>query len=60
MAFELMREMGWNWRDYEDTPLYVRQFCWDFILRRRRVSNSRSEGGSEGSDPRYRIRRVKW
>lgn len=43
MAFELMKEMSWTWTDYEATPVYVRQFCWDFIMRKRRVQNARIE-----------------
>jgi len=59
MAFELMREMHWTWADYEYTPLLVRQFCWDFIMRRRRVMNQRNEAKDEGYGDR-RVRRVKW
>jgi hypothetical protein len=44
MCFELMREMHWTWLDYEATPLFVRQFCWDFIMRKRRIErNARAD-----------------
>jgi len=43
MCFELMQEMHWTWRDYEETPLFVRQFCWDFIMRRRRIQRGEYE-----------------
>lgn len=43
MCFELMREMHWTWSDYEATPIFVRQFCWDFIMRRRRIQNSQAD-----------------
>lgn len=43
MCFELMREMRWTWEDYENTPVFVRQFCWDFIMRKRRVHNRQVE-----------------
>lgn len=60
MAFELMHEMGWTWPDYEGTPLYVRQFCWDFIMRRRRIINARNTAGTDDSHPGVRVRRVKY
>jgi len=51
--FEVMREMGWSWRELqEDTPLYVRRYVWDFLLIRRQAehdaqerANRRSAGG---------------
>jgi hypothetical protein len=24
-----MQAMRWSWQDLEDTPMYVRQYCWD-------------------------------
>ena len=59
MAFELMREMGWTWADYEATPLYVRQFSWDFIMRKRRIANSKNGGGDDPPSG-ARVRRVKY
>lgn len=35
--FEVMREMRWTWRELQDTPLYVRRFCADFVQLRRKA-----------------------
>lgn len=58
MCFELMQEMHWTWRDYEDTPVFVRQFCWDFIMRRRRVHRREAEQQSMAQNTPG-VRRVK-
>jgi hypothetical protein len=58
MCFELMREMHWTWADYEATPIFVRQFCWDFIMRRRRIHNSEYEKQAAAQNAPG-IRRVK-
>jgi hypothetical protein len=56
-----MHELRWSWRELEETPLYVRQFCWDFIMRRRRVQNEQREHAQrEGGDGQSGTRRVKW
>ncbi|MFE4867734.1 hypothetical protein [Streptomyces sp. NPDC056682] len=38
--FEIMREMGWSWRDLEATPIYVRRYVWDLILTRRQAEQA--------------------
>lgn len=39
-----MREMGWSWAQLEETPVYVRRFCWDFLVaQRRNASQHRQE-----------------
>ncbi|MEV8523128.1 hypothetical protein AB0451_03070 [Streptomyces sp. NPDC052000] len=38
--FEIMREMGWSWRDLEATPIYVRRYVWDLILARRQAEQA--------------------
>lgn len=58
MCFELMLEMHWTWRDYEETPLFVRQFCWDFIMRRRRIQRSQQER-QEAAQSTPGVQRVK-
>ena len=58
MCFELMREMRWTWADYEAAPIFVRQFCWDFIMRRRRIHNRDYEASRRG-DERSGVVRVK-
>lgn len=40
--FQLMREMHWTWRDLDETPLDVRQYAWDYILRERTVADARA------------------
>ena len=35
--FELMREMHWSWPDLQAAPFYVRRYCWDLMLARRRA-----------------------
>lgn len=32
--FELMRYMRWSWRDLDETPEYVRRYCWDLMQAR--------------------------
>lgn len=46
--FEVMREMGWTWRDLQDTPFYVRRFTWDLILARRDAEQAANEKASKG------------
>lgn len=29
--FVLMEAMHWTWRELQDTPLYVRRYCWDIL-----------------------------
>ena len=57
MFFEFASEFHWTGENYEATPIFVRQFCWDFIMRRRRVQNSNSDVSlqREGN-----VTRVKW
>lgn len=35
LHFELMREMGWTWRELQDTPAYVVRYCTDLMMIRR-------------------------
>ena len=58
MCFELMKEMHWTWCDYEATPVFVRQFCWDFIMRRRRVQNREAERQRD-ADSSSGVRRIR-
>lgn len=60
MCFELMREMHWTWADYESTPVFVRQFCWDFIMRRRRINNSKVEAAQRDSGREGGVTRVRY
>jgi hypothetical protein len=36
-----MHEMSWSWPELQATPLYVRRYCWDLLLIRRK------QGGEE-------------
>jgi hypothetical protein len=38
-----MLGMQWSWRDLEDTPPYVRRYCWDFLMARRTAENEANE-----------------
>lgn len=29
--FVLMHRMPWSWRELQETPMYVRRYCWDFL-----------------------------
>ena len=41
--------MGWSWTELQDTPLYVRRFCWDLLLIKRKAEaealNKNKPGG---------------
>jgi hypothetical protein len=37
-----MREMGWSWTDLQATPHYVKRFCVDCMLIRRRAEADRA------------------
>lgn len=41
--FEVMREMHWSWAELQATPPYIRRFCWDFTLARRKAENDAAE-----------------
>jgi hypothetical protein len=41
--FELMRYMGWSWRDLDDTPDYVRHYAWDLMQARIGAENNARE-----------------
>jgi hypothetical protein len=53
--------MGWSWSELEATPQYVRQFCWDFLLKQRRAAIVRSERAAReaqsSGDGKIRIER---
>jgi hypothetical protein len=38
-----MREMGWSWPELEETPTYVRRFCWDISQIRREAEANRAD-----------------
>lgn len=29
--------MGWSWSDLQDTPMYVRRYCWDLLQIKRQA-----------------------
>lgn len=35
--------MGWSWAQLQETPEYVRAFCWDFLRRQRAAALERSQ-----------------
>ena len=41
--YELMREMAWSWTEMERTPPYVRKFCTDLMVIRRRCEAERAK-----------------
>lgn len=53
-----MREMGWSWREYQDTSLYVRRVQWDCIVARRTAENDRAQGRIEPEAGPARVRRT--
>lgn len=48
--------MTWSWDEYERTPVYVRQFCWDFMMRQRRIQNDRAARSQPSGDQPGTIR----
>lgn len=48
--FELMggADIAWSWREYQETPLYVRRFCWDLMVIKRRCLAERANRGKPG------------
>lgn len=42
--------MGWSWEDMEHTPPYVKRFCTDLLMIRRRIQAEAAERarGSHG------------
>lgn len=47
--FELMREMHWTWRDLQETPHYVRRFCWDLHLARLEAQQEADKRHKDGA-----------
>lgn len=45
--FELMREMRWSWTELQDTPAYVRRYCWDLMQARKTAENDANEKANE-------------
>lgn len=37
-----MRGMQWSWDDLENTPVYVRRYCADFLAIEARAANARA------------------
>lgn len=37
-----MREMGWTFRELQETPVYVRRFCTDCMVIRRQAEARRA------------------
>jgi hypothetical protein len=35
--------MGWSWTELEDTPQYVRRYCWDFLQARMKARQKAAE-----------------
>lgn len=50
--YELMRDMGWSWPDLEAAPPYVRRYCMDLMIIRRRVEAERADRGADGDRQR--------
>ncbi|MDJ0342295.1 hypothetical protein QMK19_03715 [Streptomyces sp. H10-C2] len=40
---ELMREYGWSWQEYAETPEYPKRVAWDLMVARRDAENSRNQ-----------------
>lgn len=36
-------ELAWTWREMEETPAYVRRFCWDLLSIKRRCMAERAK-----------------
>lgn len=53
--------MGWSFPELDATPHYVRQFCWDFLVKQRRAQVERSERAARATqsaqDGKIRIER---
>lgn len=41
--YELMRAMKWSWTELQETPLYVRRYCWDLHQARLKAEQDRIE-----------------
>ena len=48
--FELMRGMRWSWAELQDTPLYVRRYCWDLLNARAQAEHDRIEAAKPKGD----------
>ena len=44
--------MGWSWREmHEETPPYVRRFCTDLLMIKRRIHNEMAERSRRQQQP---------
>lgn len=50
LHFELMREMGWTWRDLQATPAYVIRYCADLMMIRRNAEAEQVERSRQESE----------
>lgn len=48
--FEVMREMGWSWRELQATPWYVRRYVWDLMGIRRQAEQDAQERANRRAD----------
>jgi hypothetical protein len=37
--------IAWSWSELQETPVYVRRFCWDLKQIKQRCINQRTERG---------------
>jgi hypothetical protein len=41
--------MGWSWVELQDTPAYVRRFCWDLLQVKRKAEHDAVEDAKRRS-----------
>lgn len=44
--------MGWSWADLQDTPMYVRRYCWDLLQIKRKAERDAIEAANRRGDRR--------
>jgi hypothetical protein len=41
-------EIRFSWREMQEAPVYVRRFCWDLLMIKRRIMNERAPQPNSG------------
>lgn len=44
--------MGWSWTDLQNTPMYVRRYCWDLLQIKRKTEHDAIEAAKRRGDRR--------
>jgi hypothetical protein len=57
--WQLMREMRISWAQLQETPEYVKTYCWDFMMAERRARRSEQENQRRAAEEASGVRRVR-